>query len=111
MAETESNPARVNDFSDFQSPHEASLDRLVEAVDRAYHRPWLMMWRSFLHGFMTAIGATVGTAVIVAILGYVVQTHGGIDLLNPLIDKISGKVVQTQLNQAKDLNTILDSNK
>lgn len=91
---------RDNDFKDFQSPHEASVDRLVEALDRAYHRPWLMIWRSFLHGFMTAIGATFGTVIIVVIAGMAFQALGGIELLRPSIDKLQNMItgsIQSQV--------------
>ena len=84
------------DFEDFQSPHEASVDRLIQAVDRAYHRPFLMMWRSFMHGFMTAVGATVGTAVIISLIGDIIQLQGGLSLLNPFIDHVQQTVINSQ---------------
>ncbi|MEI6477825.1 MAG: hypothetical protein WCO52_02460 [bacterium] len=76
------------DFTDFESPHEASVDRLIKAVDRAYHRPWLMMWRSFLQGMMAAVGAMFGTAVVAVGLVYLFQALGGISLLKPFTDSI-----------------------
>ena len=49
------------EFKDFQNPEDASVDNLVKALDRAYHRPGLLMWRAFWAGFMSAVGAAFGT--------------------------------------------------
>jgi len=76
-----------DEFSDFRSPEQASFDKMVEALDRAYHRPWAMMWRSFLHGLMSAVGAAVGWILIITLSGYLFQALGGIKLLTPLLDK------------------------
>ena len=97
------------DFAAFQSPHEASVDRLVEAVDRAYHRPWLLMWRAFLQGLMTALGLTVGYAMIVILIAYLIQVRGGTaKLLDPLLIEVQQKVIQpTVQNQTNALTTQL----
>ena len=91
---------RVKDFSDFQSPHEASVERLVQAIDKAYHRPGLMLWRSFWQGFMSAIGLSVGYAVVVIILIYVFRSLGGIELLQPFANKIQEMVIPKELRSA-----------
>lgn len=88
------------DFSDFQSPHEASVDRLVAAIDRAYHRPVLMVWRSFWQGVFTAIGLSVGYALVVIILVYTFHALGGIELLQPSLTKIQEMVIPKQLRDA-----------
>lgn len=85
------------DFSAFQSPHEASVDRLVQAVDRAYHRPFLMMWRAFLQGLMTAIGASVGTAIVVLVSIYVFKYSGGPGWLNNSIQKMKDNLLPKDL--------------
>ena len=101
---------KKEDFSDFQSPHEASVERLVAALDRAYHNPRQLMWRSFLQGFMSAIGVTIGTIFILGLVGLLLHELGGIKLLAPLVDRIQNSVVQgvtTQENQIQQqLKTI-----
>jgi hypothetical protein len=67
-------PLRKDEFSEYRHPDDASFDKFVKALDRAYHRPLLMMWRSFLMGVATALGATVGAAIILVILFYVLKT-------------------------------------
>lgn len=91
------------EFKDFQSPHEASEDRLVEAIDRAYHRPWLMMWRSFLQGVMSGIGAVVGSAIILLLLGFLFNRLGGVNLLKPAIGKLQDTIIQSQVKTLKGL--------
>ena len=82
-----------NNFSDFQSPHEASVERLVQALDRAYHRPGLLMWNSFLQGLFTAVGAFVGSVIILAASGYLFKSLGGFDkFVRQSLDRIQRTV-------------------
>jgi hypothetical protein len=104
MAKTE----RDKDFSDFQSPHEASVDRLISAVDRAYHRPWLMMWRSFLHGMMTAIGAFFGTALIGILSVTIFQALGGAGLIDSMLDRLEEGAIRTQ---SEAIENFIDGNR
>jgi len=96
---------RETDFTPFQSPNEASVNRLIEALDRAYHRPWLMMWRAFLQGLMTAFGMTFGYLLIFTLLAYFFQALGGIKLLDPLIERITQSVIPPSLRQSTDSST------
>jgi hypothetical protein len=93
------------EFKDFESPHEASVDRLVEALDRAYHRPGLLMWRSFLQGMFTALGTFVGAILIAAAVGFAIRSLGGVDFFKPVInqfqDFITQSAIQSQLKAAK----------
>ena len=95
------------EFHDFQSPHEASIDRLVEALDRAYHRPGLLMWRSFLQGIMTAFGTFVGAILIATAVGFAVRSLGGVNFFKPVVDQfqefITQSAIQSQLKAAKTL--------
>jgi len=86
------------DFSSFQSPHEASVDRLVQSLDRAYHRPFLMMWRSFLQGLCNAFGMTVGYVIVFTVLYYLFQSFGGTSkLLVPELQKIVNNALPSEL--------------
>jgi hypothetical protein len=79
-------------FLEFTNPNDPVIDRLVQSLDKAYNRPWLMMWRSFLQGVMTAIGASVGTILIIAIIGFTVSKLGGIELFRPGIEKLQDMI-------------------
>ncbi len=67
-------PERNHEFLDYQHPDDASFDKFVHALDRAYHRPFLMMWRGFLYGIALALGTTVGAAIVLALLFYVLKS-------------------------------------
>lgn len=93
------NERQDKDFSAFQSPHEASVERLIQALDRAYHRPAQLMWRSFLQGFMSAIGAAIGTILIFSVIVYVVQAAGGLELLRPGLTKLQDMLIPKELRE------------
>lgn len=58
-----------------------SLDNLVAAIDKAYHHPGQLAWRSFLSGLMSGLGATVGVAIIVLVLGFLIRQFGGLPVI------------------------------
>jgi hypothetical protein len=78
----------VDDFADYRSPEAASFDKLVHAIDKAYHHPWRMAGRSFLHGFMSAVGASVGAALVIILSGYIFNHFGGVGFINSLAEQI-----------------------
>ena len=86
-----------DEFSDFSHPESASFDKLVEALDRAYHRPGTMIWRSFLHGIMTAIGAAVGWILILIVSGFIFQALGGIKILEPTMNRLRDSLLEAQI--------------
>ena len=49
-------------------------ERLLDAFERIYPSMPKMIWRSFVHGLFTALGATVGLAIIASLVTYFV-TH------------------------------------
>lgn len=79
------------------NPSNATVLRLVQALDIAYNRPWRMLWRSFMHGFMAALGATIGTALFFTIMLYIFQSLGGINLLKPGIDQLQNLIIPKEL--------------
>ena len=58
-----------------------TLERLARAVEKAYQEPKRLMMRGFLLGIATGLGATVGVAVILAILGSIIRMFGGLPWL------------------------------
>ncbi len=76
---------------------QASIDRLVLALDRAYMHPWRMMGRSFLHGLLTALGATIGAALFFSIALWLFQALGGISLIKPYVEKVQELVIPSEL--------------
>lgn len=89
-------------FKDFKGPGEASVDRLIIALEKVYHNPWHMMWRSFLHGLTAGVGATIGTALVVSLSVYVFQAVDGVKFLQPTINRLQEMILQpaSRLNSA-----------
>lgn len=85
-------------FKDFKHPDDASFDKLVAAIDRAYHRPFRMAMRSFLHGMMTALGATVGAALVLVLLFYVLRT---VDF-GPYAEKLQNLIIPESIRKQLD---------
>ena len=84
-----------DDFAEFRHPDEASFDKFVAALDRAYHRPFQMMFRSFLHGMMTVLGGTVGAALIFIILFYALRTFDW----SPFAQKLQNAIIPANIQQ------------
>lgn len=100
-------PKRSDEFSEFRHPDDASFDRFVRAIDRAYHRPWIMFWRSVLHGIGTAIGATVGAGLVFAALFYVLNTLDFTPFAAKIQELIIPEAIRDQLNGRQELDQSL----
>ena len=96
-------PAPAQAPAPVPSPSDARVDQLVQALDRAYNRPRLLMWRAFLQGLMTGVGAALGTLLVAASLTYLIHSAGGIKLIQPLIDKLQESIVNSQIQAANKL--------
>jgi len=81
------------EFPAFEEPSDATINRLVLALDRAYHRPGLLLWRSFLQGVMTGVGATVGTAIVLSVAAFTFSAIGGLSLLRPALNQLSDYIL------------------
>lgn len=88
--------SKEDEFSEFRSPEDASFDKMVHALDRAYHKPWVMMWRAFLQGLMGAFGTAVGWILIFTLSGVIFQALGGFSLFKPITDKLQSTISDIQ---------------
>ena len=55
---------------------EKSINGLIAAIDKAYHNPGKLAARGFLMGLMSGLGATVGVAIVVGVLGILIRQYG-----------------------------------
>lgn len=85
-------------FKDFKHPDDASFDKLVAAIDRAYHRPFRMAMRSFVHGMMTALGATVGAGLVFLLLFYILRS---VDF-GPYAEKFQNLIIPESVRKQLD---------
>ena len=71
-----------------KAPHKISeeeklkiIDNLASAVQSVFVAPKKLYARSFLSGVFSALGATVGLAVIITIVGILVRHFGGLPVI------------------------------
>lgn len=65
------------------------LDQLVNIIDKTYHHPGNLMWRSFVSGLLSGLGATIGVAVVLTLLGYLLRHLGGLPVIGQWLNDAS----------------------
>lgn len=55
--------------------------RLAMAIEKAYHQPGFLIWRGFLIGLASGIGGIIGATFVIAMLGIMVSSLGGIPII------------------------------
>ena len=75
-------------------PSETAMDRLSASLERAYPNMGPLLLRSFLMGIATALGATAGLAILLWLIGWVLNGLGYFEPLKPVIAGIQ-RFVQT----------------
>lgn len=64
-----------------QNPKQDKVEQLVIALEKVYQRPGLIMWRGFLLGLFSGLGATIGVALVLGILGMLIRQFGGLPIV------------------------------
>jgi hypothetical protein len=62
------------------------VEVLTKATDRAYGSMKRLMWRSFVAGIFTALGATIGVSIVLAVVAYLLSQLRGVPFLEPVIE-------------------------
>ena len=70
--------------------------RLTAAIERAYTRTGILVWRSLLQGFMSVLGAALASILLFLLGIYLFSAFGGPTLFQNFIASISDSVVHTQ---------------
>lgn len=83
-----------------QQEKDKVLDRLASAVDKAYNRPGMLMWRGFLIGLASGIGGTIGIAIIIVLLTLLVGQLGGIPIIGEALRDLLNIVNRGADNQS-----------
>lgn len=65
-----------------------SINGLIAAIDKAYHNPGKLAARGFLMGLMSGLGATVGVAIVLAIIGLLISRFGGIPVIGDWLNEL-----------------------
>jgi len=80
-------------------PEEKELERhlkaLTTAIQQTYGTTRALVWRSFLSGLMSGLGATIGVAIILALIGFLIRHFGGLPVIGQWLGDI-GKFLPTR---------------
>ncbi len=71
-----------------------SIHELVESNRKLIKGP--PIWRTFLVGAISAIGATVGAAIVIGLLAAILNQLAGIDLIKPFVQPVLPYIEKTQ---------------
>ncbi|MBI4947983.1 hypothetical protein HY844_00265 [Candidatus Berkelbacteria bacterium] len=70
------------------------IDQLVKAIDRAYGSKKRLMLRGFVWGLFSGLGATLGVAIVVALLTLFIQAFGGVPFIGSVLQELSDYLPQ-----------------
>lgn len=68
---------------------EKQIDMLIAAIDKAYHKTSYLVWRSFLTGLASGLGATLGVALLLTLIGYLLRELGGVPFIGNWINNFN----------------------
>lgn len=64
------------------------IDQLLIAIDKTYHHPGYLAWRGFLVGLASGLGATVGVALVVGVVGLLIRQFGGLPVVGDWLNEL-----------------------
>lgn len=70
------------------SKQQKTLEALTAAIEKVYTQPKRMMWRSFLMGLLSGLGATLGVAIVLTLLGYLIHAVGGLPVVGDWLTNV-----------------------
>jgi hypothetical protein len=64
------------------------LQALTRAIVNTYGTTRQLLWRSFLGGLFSAVGATVGFALIVMLVAFLIKDFGGLPVVGQWLQDV-----------------------
>lgn len=61
---------------------------LTRAIQVAYGSKKYLFWRSFLAGLFSGLGATIGVAIVLAAIAYLVRHLGGLPVIGDWLNAL-----------------------
>lgn len=68
------------------------IERLTAAIEKTYHNPRVLIWRGFLIGLASGLGATIGVAIVLALLGLFVREFGGLPVIGQWLQGLNSSI-------------------
>lgn len=65
------------------------IEILTRSVERVYPRLTTLMWRSFVQGIFVALGSTVGLAIVITILTFLLHQLRFIPVVSDFLELIN----------------------
>lgn len=72
-----------------QKTRDASLLSFTRAIDKAYGSWGYLISRSFVSGIFIGLGATIGFAIVVALIGYILEVLGVMPVVGDFFKALS----------------------
>ena len=66
---------------------EEKIDYFLSSLDKTYPSTRTLMWRSFMMGIFTALGATVGFSLVVALVTFILTQASIVPGINNIIQQ------------------------
>lgn len=63
--------------------------KLISALDVAYNKPGILFWSGFIRGVGYGLGATVGAALILITLSWLLRQLGGIPTFTGWVNQLN----------------------
>ena len=64
------------------------LDDLLDAIDKTYHHTGRLAWRGFLLGLASGLGTTIGVALVLTILTFLLRELGGVPVIGQWFNSV-----------------------
>jgi uncharacterized BrkB/YihY/UPF0761 family membrane protein len=68
---------------------EVIIKRLTQAVSRVYESPHKLFLRQFLLGVFYGLGTTIGVAIVITLIGYLLKLLGGLPVIGNWLSGLS----------------------
>lgn len=81
-------------ITEIAEKEQESIKKLIKSLDRINRN--LGFWRSFLRGIMVALGSTIGFALAIALISYVLHFLSFIPGIQNLIDALQNIMINVK---------------
>ena len=82
-------------MDDAEKELDEHLNALTSAIQKTYGTTNALVWRSFLSGLMSGLGATIGVSIIVVLIGYLIRHFGGLPVVGNWLNDL-GRILPTK---------------
>lgn len=67
--------------------HTRKIEQLLRAIDRVYPSTRELLWKSFLRGLFTGLGATIGVSLVLGVLTFLFDQLELLPIIGELVEE------------------------